>query len=91
MTLQYVALSGAAMAQYMDELAQLRIRVFREFPYLYDGDEAYEKRYLQTYLNAPRSLMVLATDGGTVVGGVVRHTTGRTKPKRCSVRLSPRR
>lgn len=68
MTLQYVPLSGAAMAQYMEELARLRIRVFREFPYLYDGDEAYEKRYLQTYLNAPRSLMVLATDGGTVVG-----------------------
>lgn len=68
MSLTCTAVSGSGLAQYIDELARLRIRVFREFPYLYDGDEAYEKRYLQTYLNSPRSIMVLAREGNTVVG-----------------------
>ncbi len=36
----YKRLSGSQIAPYIDELAQLRITVFREFPYLYDGDEA---------------------------------------------------
>jgi len=30
--------SGAALQQYIPELARLRIEVFRDFPYLYDGD-----------------------------------------------------
>jgi len=62
MSLSFRNVSGAGLGQYIAELARLRIRVFREFPYLYDGDPAYEERYLQTYLNAERSLMVLAVD-----------------------------
>lgn len=68
MTLRYLNLQGAQLADWISELARLRIRVFREFPYLYDGDEAYEARYLQTYLQSPRSLMVLVFDGEQVVG-----------------------
>jgi hypothetical protein len=36
-------ISGAALAVYIPELARLRIQVFRDFPYLYDGDLDYEK------------------------------------------------
>jgi GNAT superfamily N-acetyltransferase len=50
------------------DLAHLRIEVFRSFPYLYDGDMAYEVRYLDTYSQSPRSLFVLALDGDRVVG-----------------------
>lgn len=61
-------LSGEKLTHYIPELAQLRIRVFRDFPYLYDGDLAYEQRYLQTYIKAPDSVIVLAFDGNKVVG-----------------------
>ncbi|MDF1589676.1 MAG: GNAT family N-acetyltransferase [Gammaproteobacteria bacterium] len=61
-------LSGDALVRYIPELAQLRIQVFRDFPYLYDGDLAYEETYLQTYIQAPDSVIVLAFDGDKVVG-----------------------
>ena len=60
--------SGAALQQYIPELARLRIEVFRDFPYLYDGDYDYEKKYLQTYIDTPESVIVLAFDGDKVVG-----------------------
>jgi len=60
--------SGSALQQYITELARLRIEVFRDFPYLYDGDYGYEKKYLQTYIDNPESVIVLAFDGDKVVG-----------------------
>lgn len=59
---------GAAIDAYLPALADLRIRVFREWPYLYDGDVEYEARYLQTYSRSPHSLFVLALAGDEVVG-----------------------
>jgi hypothetical protein len=61
-------LSGDELVRYLPELAQLRIQVFRDFPYLYDGDLAYEQRYLQIYAKSTDSLIVLAFDGDTIVG-----------------------
>lgn len=61
-------LQGAAIASHIEDLARLRITVFREFPYLYDGSPAYEAEYLATYANAADSLCVLVLDGGRVVG-----------------------
>lgn len=61
-------LSGSAINAYLPALAQLRIRVFREYPYLYEGSVEYEERYLQTYVDVPDSVMVLAQDGDEVVG-----------------------
>ena len=60
--------SGSAINAWLPELARLRIQVFREFPYLYDGSAAYEENYLKIYVNAPDSVMVLAQDGEQVVG-----------------------
>jgi len=67
-TFTFKRITGADIAAYVDELARLRIEVFREFPYLYDGDEDYERKYLQTYVNSPRSLAVLVYDGAELVG-----------------------
>lgn len=61
-------LRGAAIAARLPALAALRIRVFRDFPYLYEGSEAYERDYLQTYVNAPDSLIALVWDGERAVG-----------------------
>jgi len=60
--------SGGAINAWLPELARLRIQVFREFPYLYDGSAAYEENYLKIYVKAPDSVMVLAQDGAQVVG-----------------------
>ncbi|MFT3696631.1 MAG: GNAT family N-acetyltransferase [Kofleriaceae bacterium] len=61
-------ISGAAIETYLPALAQLRITVFREFPYLYVGSEAYEREYLQHYADSPQSVVILARDGDRVVG-----------------------
>ncbi|TVR18343.1 MAG: GNAT family N-acetyltransferase [Balneolaceae bacterium] len=59
---------GKQLEPYIKGLAELRICVFREFPYLYDGSAAYERRYLKTYLNAPNSIAILVLHRDLVVG-----------------------
>ncbi len=61
-------LTGAVIAPHLEAIAALRIAVFREWPYLYDGDVGYEREYLRAYADCPRSVVVLACDGGHVVG-----------------------
>jgi GNAT superfamily N-acetyltransferase len=60
--------TGAAIAPHLDALAALRIAVFRDYPYLYDGSLAYEQRYLASYAGSPANLIVLALDDDRVVG-----------------------
>lgn len=76
-------LSGEALRQYIPELARLRIEVFRDFPYLYDGDYQYEEKYLQTYIDCPDSVIVLAFDGEHIVGAStaipMKHETAEVK------------
>lgn len=65
----FETLSGAALTARLDALAGLRIKVFREWPYLYDGDAAYEARYLAAYAASPGALVVAAsTAKGEAVG-----------------------
>ncbi|MFI8736816.1 GNAT family N-acetyltransferase [Ectopseudomonas toyotomiensis] len=61
-------LRGAEIEPHIDDLARLRIEVFREFPYLYDGNLDYEAEYLATYVRSADSLCVLVLDAGQVVG-----------------------
>lgn len=60
--------SGAGILPWLDAVAALRIAVFRDFPYLYDGELDYERRYLDAYARSASSLFVLALDEGRVVG-----------------------
>lgn len=59
---------GGEAERFVDGLASLRIRVFRDFPYLYDGDMNYERRYLRTYFSSPRSFVALCHRDGELVG-----------------------
>ncbi len=61
-------LSGSAIAPYLDALARLRIAVFREYPYLYEGTLAYERNYLHDFGRSPQSTLVIARDGAEIVG-----------------------
>ncbi|WP_092405124.1 GNAT family N-acetyltransferase [Dokdonella immobilis] len=67
-TLRVLSLRGAEIAGWLPAVARLRIAVFREYPYLYDGDEAYEARYLATYARSPGGVLVVVLDGEEVVG-----------------------
>jgi GNAT superfamily N-acetyltransferase len=59
---------GAGIGPWLDAVARLRIAVFRDWPYLYDGDLAYERDYLDAYARSAGSVFVLAQDGERVVG-----------------------
>ncbi|MGH8445729.1 MAG: GNAT family N-acetyltransferase [Solimonas sp.] len=66
--LRIETLRGTGIAARLDALAALRIAVFRDWPYLYEGTAAYEAKYLQMYIDCPRSLAVLVWDGERCVG-----------------------
>ncbi|MEN3942113.1 GNAT family N-acetyltransferase [Prosthecobacter sp. SYSU 5D2] len=59
---------GQEIEPHLDALGALRITVFRDFPYLYDGSLEYERDYLKAYVECPRSLVVLAFHGDAAVG-----------------------
>lgn len=67
--MKIVRYAGSDISPYLQEVARLRIGVFREFPYLYEGELTYEEKYLAAYAKSPQSLFVLAIDEtGAVVG-----------------------
>ena len=68
MSLAVRPLTGAEIAAALDDLAALRIRVFAAYPYLYEGDPAYEAEYLAEYAAAPDAVLVAAFDGARIVG-----------------------
>ena len=49
-------------------LARLRVTVFRDFPYLYEGSAEYEEKYLAKYIDLPDGTIVVARDGQEIVG-----------------------
>ena len=61
-------LSGSEIESILMPLAELRIEVFREFPYLYDGTIQYEEDYLSVYIESKQSVVVTAWDEAQLVG-----------------------
>ncbi len=68
MSLRIEALTGAALDAALEDVARLRITVFRDWPYLYDGNLEYERSYLQSYRDSDKAVIVGAFDGNTLVG-----------------------
>ncbi len=62
------ALTGAELESALDSVARLRIEVFRDWPYLYDGDLEYERKYLQSYRESDRAIVVGAFDQDHLIG-----------------------
>jgi GNAT superfamily N-acetyltransferase len=70
-TIAIETLTGAIDPAVFDALAELRIAVFRAFPYLYEGDLAYERDYLAALASARYAIIVTARDkaaDGRIVG-----------------------
>jgi GNAT superfamily N-acetyltransferase len=59
---------GPEAAKFIEEISRLRISIFREFPYLYDGDKKYEEKYLQTYFSCPESYVAICFDEERIIG-----------------------
>ena len=60
--------AGAAMQAHLPALSRLRIAVFRDWPYLYDGSLDNESSYLASFAACPGAGLAVAFDGETAVG-----------------------
>lgn len=86
MAVRIAALTGADLQAALPDLARLRIEVFRRWPYLYDGTLDYERRYLEKFAAAPRSLIVAAygddgPDGARMIGAATASPIGSHVPE----------
>ncbi|AEA45067.1 hypothetical protein [Fluviicola taffensis] len=70
--LTYQLATGKDILPLIPSLGQLRISVFYDFPYLYEGSLEYEQAYLQIYSKNSRSIAFGVFDGEKPVGA----TTG---------------
>lgn len=68
MRLRFASLYPDRIPDVLSDLADLRLTVFREWPYLYDGTRAYEERYLKSFAESPGALLVCAWAGDRLVG-----------------------
>lgn len=49
-------------------LAELRMQVFYDWPYLYDGSLAYEREYLSEFIQQDQSVLIVARAGDRPIG-----------------------
>ena len=68
MSVEVKTITGSEVRKYLDDVARLRIQIFSDFPYLYDGNVEHEQEYLGRYLKASDFAVVLAMDGKKVIG-----------------------
>jgi GNAT superfamily N-acetyltransferase len=68
MPLEIKTFSGIDASHLKNDVARLRITVFSEYPYLYDGSEAYEASYLEPLLSSDSAIIVAVFDRDSVVG-----------------------
>lgn len=68
MTVSVEVLKGPQIVAVLADLARLRMRVFRDWPYLYDGTEAYEQTYLAKFAEGKGAVCIVARDGDEIVG-----------------------
>lgn len=68
MKIKIESLKGDEIIKYKNDLAQLRLGVFRDYPYLYDGTIENEEAYLETLIESPKSILIVALDQDKVVG-----------------------
>jgi GNAT superfamily N-acetyltransferase len=62
-------------------LSALRIRVFRDWPYLYEGSADYEAEYLAEFIAEAGSVLAIAEDDGTIIGAATASPMTGQKPE----------
>ena len=68
MSVRIETLTGEGLKSHLTNLARLRIEVFRDYPYLYDGDHDYERKYLSKLGASAGGIIVGAFDGDVAIG-----------------------
>ncbi len=68
MALEFKKHIGASIKEIIHPLAELRITVFHDFPYLYDGNIEFEENYLSRYANIEQGFVFSVWDQDTLVG-----------------------
>lgn len=76
MSIEIRRLTGEDLKKSLDAVARLRISVFREWPYLYDGTLEYEAKYLGRYAEADDAVIVGAFEGDKLVGAATGEPLG---------------
>ena len=59
---------GEKIKDVIDELGNFRITIFKEYPYLYDGNLDYERKYLSRYGNISDSILLLVRNKEGILG-----------------------
>jgi GNAT superfamily N-acetyltransferase len=54
---------GEEIRPLQKQLAELRITVFKDFPYLYEGSFEYEAQYLERYMRSQKAAVIAVFDG----------------------------
>lgn len=68
MTVTLQTVTGTDLVPMLPALARLRIAVFREFPYLYEGSQDEEETHLRSFAASPSSGLIVAWEDGEAVG-----------------------
>jgi GNAT superfamily N-acetyltransferase len=93
--LRFETLRGDALRGWLPRLAGLRIAVFRDWPYLYEGEAGYEEKYLAAYADSPGAAVIAAIDGERAVGCAtcqpMAEATGRVRDACAARGLDPAR
>ena len=66
--IRVIPFTKRAVGDLIPQIAQLRIEVFAEYPFLYIGDYDYEMRYLKKFLTMQDAIVVAAFDREALVG-----------------------
>jgi GNAT superfamily N-acetyltransferase len=68
MLTELLKLKGKAIIPFLEKIGTLRLSVFQDYPYLYDGTLEDEYDYLETYARSESALITLAMDGAKAIG-----------------------
>lgn len=65
---RFVRATGTEIREIIPDLGKLRIEVFYDFPYLYEGSMEYETEYLEIYSRSPQSFVFGVYEGERLIG-----------------------
>jgi GNAT superfamily N-acetyltransferase len=66
--LEVKSVTGEDILKVLPDLSRLRMIVFRDWPYLYEGTLEYEQKYLEKFAKAKGAVVIAAFDGDQMVG-----------------------
>ncbi len=65
---EITVLRGKEIVPVIPDIARLRIEVFAEWPYRYDGEMKYEMKYLNKFASSEEAICVVAKEGDAIIG-----------------------